>query len=54
LAAPLDVAAFRQDDGSHNVSWRRPQRKREMPAMGNDSALPPMPPAGPEDDLGAD
>jgi len=54
LAAPLDVAAFPQEDGSYNVSWRRPQRKREMPAMGNDSALPPMPPAGPEDDLGAD
>lgn len=54
LAAPLDVAAFRQEDGSYNVSWRRPQRKREMPAMGNDSALPPMPPAGPEDEQGTD
>jgi uncharacterized protein (DUF736 family) len=52
LEKPLDVAAFRQEDGSYNVSWRRPQRKREMPAMaGGDSALPPMPPAGADDDF---
>ncbi|MGE4404398.1 DUF736 domain-containing protein [Pseudomonas sp.] len=50
LEKALDVALFRQDDGSYNVSWRRPQRKRQMPAMGGDGALPPMPPAGPEDE----
>jgi uncharacterized protein (DUF736 family) len=54
LDRALDVALFPQDDGSYNVSWRRPQRKREMPAMGGDSALPPMPPAGPEDEHGTD
>lgn len=55
LDRPLDVACFRQEDGSYNVSWRRPQRKREMPAMtGGDSALPPMPPAGADDEHGSD
>ncbi|WP_233203701.1 DUF736 family protein [Novosphingobium sp. HII-3] len=55
LEKALDVALFRQEDGSYNVSWRRPQRKREMPAVaGSDSALPPMPPAGPEDEHGSE
>ena len=45
---PLDVAMFRQEDGSFNVSWRRPQRRRAMPTVGND-ALPPMPPVGSDD-----
>ncbi|MFC0205322.1 DUF736 domain-containing protein [Novosphingobium soli] len=45
LARPMDVALFRQEDGSFNVSWRRPQRKRELPALGSDDALPPMPAA---------
>ncbi|MCW1432001.1 DUF736 domain-containing protein [Novosphingobium sp. JCM 18896] len=50
LAAPLDIAVFKQEDESFNVSWRRPQRKREMPAASGDGALPPMPPAEPEGD----
>ncbi len=50
LEKALDVAMFRQEDGSFNVSWRRPQRKREMPVTGSDNALPPMPPAGLDDD----
>ena len=54
LEKPLDVALFPQEDGSYNVSWRRPQRKREMPAMGGDSALPPMPPPGPGDEHAGD
>ncbi len=46
LEKPLDVAMFRQDDGSLNVSWRRPQRRRAAPSFGSNDALPPMPPAG--------
>lgn len=45
MERPLDVALFRQQDGSYNVSWRRPQTRRAAPALGNE-ALPPMPPAG--------
>lgn len=43
LDKPLDVALFRQEDGSYNVAWRRPVRKRTMPTTtaGEDS-LPPM------------
>lgn len=46
LEKPLDVAMFRQDDGTLNVSWRRPQRRRAAPSFGSNDALPPMPPAG--------
>lgn len=37
-----------------NVSWRRPQRKRELPASSGDGALPPMPPADLDDDRATD
>ena len=33
---------FRQDDGSYNVAWRRPQRKRSLPASGGEGELPPL------------
>ena len=47
LEKPLDLAMFRQDDGSYNVAWRRPQTKRSVPkAQTDESGLPPMPPAG--------
>jgi len=47
LEKPLDVALFRQNDGSFNVAWRRPQRKRTAPvASAADDGLPPMPPVG--------
>jgi uncharacterized protein (DUF736 family) len=41
LERPLDLAMFGQEDGSFNVVWRRPQRKR--------AALPPLEPAVDED-----
>jgi len=30
LAAPLQVSCFRQDDGSYNVVWSRPTRRRDV------------------------
>ena len=42
LEKPIDVAMFRQDDGSYNVAWRRPQRKRSLPASGGEGELPPL------------
>ena len=43
LDKPLDIALFSQDDGSYNVAWRRPQRKRSLPvADTDDGALPPI------------
>jgi uncharacterized protein (DUF736 family) len=46
LSAPLYVSAFRQDDGSYNVVWSRPTRRRdlanEMTAKADDG-LPPLP-----------
>ena len=52
LDKPLDVAMFRQEDGSLNVSWRRPQRRRAAPSFGSNDALPPMPPAGSDEGPG--
>jgi len=52
LDKPLDVAMFRQEDGSLNVSWRRPQRRRAAPSFGSNDALPPMPPAGSDEGQG--
>ena len=50
LEKPIDVAFFQQDDGSYNVAWRRPQRKRTLPtASAGDDSLPPMPPVGSDD-----
>ena len=50
MTAPLQISAFQQDDGSYNIVWSRPTRRRdvtsqlaskqdEMPAfdMGEDS-----------------
>ena len=46
LAAPLYVSAFRQEDGSYNMVWSRPTRRRELPAemaSKSDDSLPPLP-----------
>ncbi|GGD81816.1 DUF736 domain-containing protein [Croceicoccus mobilis] len=43
LEKPVDVAMFQQNDGSYNVAWRRPQRKRTLPAaMAGEDSLPPL------------
>jgi len=44
LDKPLDVAIFGQQDGSFNVAWRRPQRKRAA-LTANEGELPPLEPA---------
>ncbi|MDX3911163.1 MAG: DUF736 domain-containing protein [Sphingobium sp.] len=46
LTAPLYISAFRQDDGSYNVVWSRPTRRRDLAAEMTpkaDDALPPLP-----------
>jgi uncharacterized protein (DUF736 family) len=46
LAAPLYISAFRQDDGSYNVVWSRPTRRRDLAAEmapKTDEGLPPLP-----------
>ncbi|MDE8650600.1 DUF736 family protein, partial [Novosphingobium album (ex Liu et al. 2023)] len=46
LAAPLYVSAFRQEDGSYNVVWSRPTRRRDLAsemAPKADEGLPPLP-----------
>jgi len=46
LAAPLYVSAFRQEDGSYNVVWSRPTRRRDLAAEmapKADEGLPPLP-----------
>jgi len=45
LDKPLDIAMFAQEDGSFNVAWRRPQRKRAALTT-TDGELPPLEPAG--------
>lgn len=49
FAAPLYVSLFQQDDGSYNVVWNRPNRRRdltaEMAPKSNDG-LPPLPGEG--------
>ena len=45
LAAPLYVSAFRQEDGSYNVVWSRPTRRRDLAsemAPKADEGLPPL------------
>lgn len=33
LNAPLQISAFHQDDGSYNIVWSRPTRRRDMTAQ---------------------
>ena len=42
LSGRIDVAMFRQDDGSFNVAWRRPQRKLTTPVNTGEDTLPPL------------
>lgn len=49
LAAPLNIALFRQQDGSYNVVWNRPRRARDVPAASRQSGdLPPLPGGEPQ------
>ena len=46
LAAPLYISAFRQEDGSYNVVWSRPTRRRDLASEMTpkaDDGLPPLP-----------
>lgn len=45
LDKPIDVALFRQQDGSYNVAWRRPQRRSSVPSapVATGDELPPLP-----------
>ena len=63
LSAPLQVSAFRQDDGSYNIVWQRVQKRRDVTsALGIKADEDPAPPfdadgsdapAGTDDDAGA-
>ncbi|USI75205.1 DUF736 domain-containing protein [Sphingomonas morindae] len=48
LDKPLYISAFRQEDGSYNVVWSRPTRRRDAPTdtVAADDSLPPLPGAG--------
>lgn len=48
LDKPLYISAFRQEDGSYNVVWSRPTRRRDAPTdtVAADDGLPPVPGAG--------
>ena len=50
LDKPIDVAMFQQQDGSYNVAWRRPQRKRTLPTTTGEDDLPPLGATGDEQD----
>jgi uncharacterized protein (DUF736 family) len=45
LDKPLYISAFRQEDGSYNVVWSRPTRRRDAPTdtVAADDGLPPLP-----------
>lgn len=46
MVQPLYVSLFRQDDGSYNVVWSRPTRRRDVDAVlavKTDDPLPPLP-----------
>lgn len=45
LDKPLYISAFRQEDGSYNIVWSRPNRRRDAPAdtVASDDGLPPLP-----------
>ena len=64
LSSPLQVSAFRQDDGSYNIVWQRQQKRRDVAAAlapKNDDGFPPFgadadpvdPTGGDSDGLGA-
>ena len=49
FAAPIQVSAFRQDDGSYNVVWQRQQRRAALPIDAtSEDAMPPVPMDGAE------
>lgn len=55
FAQPLYVSAFRQADGSYNIVWQRPQKRRDTAALTpkSDDGLPPVPTgAGDADPVG--
>lgn len=57
FAQPLYVSAFRQADGSYNIVWQRPQKRRDTAALTpkGDDGLPPVPTgAADEADAGGD
>lgn len=57
FAQPLYVSAFRQADGSYNIVWQRPQKRRDTAALApkGDEGLPPVPTGASDDaDTGAD
>ncbi len=56
LAAPLYISAFRQEDGSYNVVWSRPTRRRDLAlemVPKADDGLPPLSDADETADQGA-
>ena len=44
LTAPLQVSAFHQDDGSYNIVWSRPTRRKDVTAQlaAKQDELPPF------------
>ena len=60
LDKPLYISAFRQEDGSYNIVWSRPNRRRDAPTdtAAADDGLPPLPgadaPATPNGPAGTD
>ena len=56
LASPLQVSAFRQDDGSYNVVWSRPTRRRDVTSQlaAKQDELPPFGGDDTGDDTGPD
>ncbi|UVO53724.1 DUF736 domain-containing protein [Sphingomonas sp. SUN039] len=44
LSEPIQVSAFRQEDGSYNIVWQRQQRRAALPAAtGASDDMPPLP-----------
>jgi len=53
LAQPLQVSAFRQEDGSYNIVWQRAQKRRDVTsALGIKSDEDPAPPFGADGSTG--
>lgn len=44
VTKPLYISAFRQEDGSYNIVWSRPNRRRDAPTdtVAADDGLPPL------------